>query len=369
LAVHFLFSQSSFIYTSVPNGQIVDWTLASSWQRSHPNLNWPPNTPGHPNTHSNLSEAVINGYVKIYSGGLNALNANPKITVNDTLYIVGNVALGAGGSMEIKPGGLLVIDGNATLSGSFDILNAGNIVLLENLNVGQGSGLDNVNGNLYVYGNTNITGGGSITGLIKDEIDLEDENQELFNFVSQQGALFVDIMNLKGKIESGLAILNWSVDVSNHIDRFDIELMNPVTNSFQTIGQLTMQQKSGLQTNFQFIHDNPNAGMLYYRLKAISLDGEEKLSNIISVKNDAYNPYTISPNPVTNHSFRLQSMNATTLEIDLLEIYNTAGARIFVAQNCSINQTIHLNGHVNPGMYIVKTTQGNEVTTQKIIIK
>lgn len=88
-----------------------------------------------------------------------------------------------------------MVTGNLTLQGSFDLENGGNIVVMGNLNVTNGT-LQN-NTNFYVFGTTAVTGGATVNGLdgygnpggcnpvtaggIGDETGLQNENPDLFD--------------------------------------------------------------------------------------------------------------------------------------------------------------------------------------------
>src|SRR5688572_16922747 len=114
LCANAAFSQITYVSA---NNRANDWYATATWTRLPLSETWAPATPGNP-TNSNCNAITIDGYVRVESGGLTVNNANPVITVNDTLFIVGNVTLGSGASLNVTANGILVIVGNLTLEGS-----------------------------------------------------------------------------------------------------------------------------------------------------------------------------------------------------------------------------------------------------------
>lgn len=71
------------------------------------------------------------------------------------------------------------------------------------------------------------------------------------------------------------------------------------------------------------------------------------------------------PNPVTNGKIYITSKNASVKEI---VIYDVLGKRV-LQTNLSVNSKEVNVSALNPGVYIIKITEGEATATRKLIVK
>ena len=370
--------QGPFTYTSSSNSGIQDWTQDATWSRSSPGLAWPPNTPGQPNTHGNFGQANINGYVAINSGGLNVASASPLIRVIDTLFIKGNVTLASSASMSVESGGLLVIDGDLEVNGSFDMDNTGTVVVTGDLDVLNGNMTNS--SKVYTFGNTNVTGGGDINGCdgysacdftssISSQSDLANENENLYNFVSSGGTLPIVLKSFNGELRFEEVALNWVTAKEENFSHFEVE-RSTEQKKFDPIGFVQGLGESLSDVAYDFTDNNPPFGKIYYRLKSVDIDGSFEYSPIIQVINGFEGKVNLSPNPANSISnIRINLPSSFNDKVDLVSIYDLNGTLITQLMNVDASSGLQFDEPVKAGMYIIKVQHNGVEENLRLLIQ
>lgn len=124
---------------------------------------------------------------------------------------------------------------------------------------------------------------------------------------------------------------------------------------------------------YSWTDNNPSSGKNYYRIKAVSHDGEGIYSLIQSTGFIKEEQLRISPNPVTGYSFSLEYHLQPASNTEII-IYNTAGIPVFrkitPGGSGKIIERIQLPNHLPKGIYTLHLSNGNKLTSrQKIIIQ
>lgn len=366
-------------YESADNG-VYDWYATTTWTRLPLSETWAPATPGNP-TNSNCNAITVSGYMRVESGGLTVNNANPVITVNDTLYIVGNVTLGSGASLNVAANGILIVTGDLTLEGSFDIANGGNIVVGGNLNVTNGT-IQN-NEAFYVFGTTSVTGGGTVngcdgygnpggcnpatTGGIGDEVDLQNNNPDLSDFVSGGGVLPVELIFFNCVQKEHEVLIQWVTASQLNFDYFSIEY-SPDAVTWNEVGrvkgEVTTQEKMEYSFRVTVLADGKN----YYRLKSIDLDDSFEYSRVVLVDVSMAKEFVIYPNPVKSSRDISFSINFTPQEDDFIKIMDMYGSEIVSTSVSSFTNQLNL-ASLSAGTYLVQYKGVSYCGMVRLIIK
>ncbi len=186
----------------------------------------------------------------------------------------------------------------------------------------------------------------------------------------------LDIKNLKleGTINNEIALLNWSYQkdfgfVTVTLERSDDGVVfYPITTKVDTTN-LPGTSTNGFNDSWIPLPKNK----YYYRLKALSADATERISNIVVLKNNNNKQAKLDvyPNPAKN--FTNVNITALQKENSTITIINTQG-QIVWKQNKQLqigNNIININSldKWNKGMYVVKVQYENVVQTQKLIIQ
>ena len=171
------------------------------------------------------------------------------------------------------------------------------------------------------------------------------------------------------KITSDIPVIDWS---SDHEAGTVYEVQRSYTNNnFVSIAVIPAADN---QTVFQ-VNDNgadKSQGVVYYRIKAIEPSGEQKFTEIKSVRftTSAVNYLRVSPNPFTSQ-FTI-SINIEKKQSLIIKIYNVNGQlQKNLVKNVSAgtnNISITEAASLSAGMYIIEISNSERVlSTQKII--
>ncbi|MBP6589863.1 MAG: T9SS type A sorting domain-containing protein, partial [Chitinophagaceae bacterium] len=136
------------------------------------------------------------------------------------------------------------------------------------------------------------------------------------------------------------------------------------------------RQGTGSDREFYNYMDDLSAATekaFFYRLKMVDLDGKFTYSNIIVLRKDGIKTgISISPNPVVSGGLataRIEASKKGTIEIEILDM---AGRIVLRQQNQVFEGTnsIALNqlSRLQPGIYILRAKNGEEVVTERLSI-
>ncbi len=371
LLAHSVFSQITY---NSANNQQSDWHAISTWTFLPASETWAPATPGNP-TNSNCNAININGYVRVESGGLTINNANPVLTVYDTLYIVGNVTLGSGASMSVQPAGVLIIVGNLTLAGSFNMTNGGNVVVTGNLSVTNGS-INNTSDHLYVFGTTSASGGGTIDGCnpyggctpgsqVQTEAQLNSQNPSLSDFVNNGGALPVQLLFFKVETNDFLTF-SWATASELNFHYFNLQRSWDGL-KFETMAVIHGQGTSTDRHDYIYIEQNPPTGTSYYRLQSVDYDLFTENFSILKVDHLKRKSFSINPNPFTGEMFFIQ-LNFLPKENERVVVYDAMGNERVRIQATDLQREYRLPNKLEAGIYFAKYISPDFTEVFRVIV-
>lgn len=344
-------------YVSNDN-QTGDWLDNNSWIDV---AAWANQNPSQP-TNSNANSIDVYGYIT-RQGNLNVTNANPVITVRDTLVISGNTLLGSGASLNVPAGGLLIITGDLTTQGSFALGNSGRVVVGGNVSVTNGSITNNQD--FYALGTTSVSGGGNVDGCepwetcdpaatLGDVDDLRNNDPSLETFFQTLGVLPVEYVSFTAQGELQGITLSWATASELNNDYFEIQRSTNGTD-FRTIGHVAGHGTSYQATQYSFTDTSPVDGVNYYRLKQYDFDGAFEYSPLIR---EFFNLKPVDlkffPNPASgrlNIVFDPRFLN-TNVQVKLYDSKGIVAMEQEVTPT-SLTSIIDLNGLDDPGIYML----------------
>lgn len=160
----------------------------------------------------------------------------------------------------------------------------------------------------------------------------------------------------------------WKTMQEINFSHFNVERSQD-GNSWNTIGTVQAKGNSATETDYSFTDQNPSAGVNYYRLKVIDLDGRYEYSEIKVLRNAQVNTISFFPNPARDYvNVALGEASGTQVTVRLI---NLAGMvlqeRKAVAGN---GTTISLPlQQCASGMYIlsVSTADGKQESSKLLI--
>ncbi|MGZ8558400.1 MAG: T9SS type A sorting domain-containing protein, partial [Chitinophagaceae bacterium] len=189
------------------------------------------------------------------------------------------------------------------------------------------------------------------------------------------------IITLPVKLASFSAMLNtdkvdlkWVTTSEKNVSHFSIEKSTDGKN-YSEAGLVFAYGNTSETINYSFTDKNistSKAGLVYYRLRSVDIDGKNELSHVRSVRIGNRKEQSISiltyPNPVVSELRVTIPANWQGKKVTY-ELFNTNGqvAKRTVTACSSQTETINSNS-IFPGFYIMKVTCNGE-TAQQMIIK
>jgi Secretion system C-terminal sorting domain len=171
------------------------------------------------------------------------------------------------------------------------------------------------------------------------------------------------MLNFSVKKESNSAKLNWETTNELNTSHFEIERSLGKIN-FVTIGKvLANNQKE--KNGYNFLDENPETGLFYYRLKMVDLDGKYSYSPIRSVLfENAESEFTVFPSPADQ-----------SVIVDLKKPFSRIKAEIIssIGKELGSKRLIDTQkfemdvSNLSPGIYFIRITESAGVKEIKFL--
>ncbi len=166
--------------------------------------------------------------------------------------------------------------------------------------------------------------------------------------------------------------LNWTTSTEINASHFVVQRSADGTNYDDEAVVFTQEGNSSLQRAYNY-SDNvnlQNAGLIYYRLKMVDMDGTFKYSNIDLIRLEQSQDLVkviAYPNPATAE-IRVTIPDSWQNKMVSYSIYNLNGSLVKAKTNNNAQQTETFGiADLSKGVYIINTTNGSDNTTQKFI--
>jgi hypothetical protein len=176
----------------------------------------------------------------------------------------------------------------------------------------------------------------------------------------------VDFIAVKAKTEGSFIKVDWTVASEKNIVTYEIE-RSIDGKQFDKAGTVTANNTS----SYNWIDVHPFTGTNYYRIRSVDVNGDYKLSSIVSVKLNGATEFSIYPNPVKDKKFQLSISNATSGRYTL-RLINSSGQLLFSTTfdytGGTLAKKIQLPSTVQAGIYQLEIINGNEKNIQQLII-
>lgn len=182
-----------------------------------------------------------------------------------------------------------------------------------------------------------------------------------FNFAN------TTLLQFNGKPINNQIRINWSTATEQNINYFIVE-RSADGRSFNAIAQMNASGNNNTLKNYEVIDPMPIAGINYYRLKMVDMEGHFTTSQIILLGLATTQISTlIYPNPVTNYIHinsvsNASDLTATIMTIDGRIMLKTKGNIAYI--NTEINKII---GCLQPNLYILKIYNAMEKHSLKFL--
>ena len=175
---------------------------------------------------------------------------------------------------------------------------------------------------------------------------------------------------LSGINEGNRNYLSWQVEDEQNTSHYSVERSKNGT-EWSVLG-VRASHKSSTGSEYYMYDEAPHTPFTYYRVKQISVNGEEKSSEIITISTGDIGEFWVSelfPNPTSEEvSFQYQA-NDDDVPVNV-EVYNTIG-QLVVAESFNIQNMTGVTiatSRLAIGTYHVRISQGELETVKKLSI-
>lgn len=186
--------------------------------------------------------------------------------------------------------------------------------------------------------------------------------------------LSVEWVSMNGQCKDEGIVLSWSVASQESNDYFTVERMNE-DDVFENIGVINGAGTSNEEITYEYVDNNVDERIYYYRIKQTDYDGESKYSKVISVNCKSNNPKSllddmqIYPNPFSNKII-IKLKNEMDEEFSI-DVFNSLGENIYKRNSrnfddVSRNYFIITEGWSN-GVYLVRISSNYGQMSKKVV--
>jgi hypothetical protein len=185
-------------------------------------------------------------------------------------------------------------------------------------------------------------------------------NKRLLFSVQIGAVLPVDFVAFKGEAKEKVNVLEWETASETNNDHFVVEHSLDGEN-FDALGTENGRGADNTLTNYRFDHENPSAGVHYYRLKQVDFDARFTYSEIISLRVQEEDQLTVYPNPARDQLTIVNGQGAAY-------IFNSLGQTVREFNIGENQKTIRIDD-LQEGHYFLQVLQVNGETLRKVFIK
>ena len=181
-------------------------------------------------------------------------------------------------------------------------------------------------------------------------------------------------MSYKATYVNGYVFLEWETESELHNDYFSVQRSQDGI-SFEEINRVAGKGTTSAKSNYSSKDLHPFAGVSYYRLMQVDLDGTASYSKVVYVKtpSESNGSFTIYPNPATGKKFTLLAKYLQQGQWLRVEVYSIMGVAagnhdFTIDATGSLTTEISLNSF-SAGTYIVRVLTDDRVETIKLVLR
>ena len=178
------------------------------------------------------------------------------------------------------------------------------------------------------------------------------------------GVLPVQISSFTAARSKQVVTINWNTEFEIDTKEFIVERAEGT--EFRSVGTTLSTGNSSTKKSYSFNDNNENAGITYYRLKNIDLNGKYIYTDIKTVKGyGAVDGVTVFPNPARSNSKISLIGVAANSSIQLLDF----SGKILKNINSTTINSLDLSG-VKNGTYLIRIVDKstNEIVNRKLTV-
>jgi len=172
----------------------------------------------------------------------------------------------------------------------------------------------------------------------------------------------ISLTSFKGRAQNKANVLEWSTSSEQNNKGFNLQ--HSANNlDFKNLGFI-LGSNGNTSKNYAFTHSNPFAGVNYYRLQQIDLDGKSSFSKTISIDNKLNGSIVAKPNP-SNGVFTFQGIDFSGNDEKIsYQLIDLLGKKIDTKVN---SNTLDIRQEPNGIYYLQILQNGTIIQTTKLV--
>ena len=184
---------------------------------------------------------------------------------------------------------------------------------------------------------------------------------------STPSVLPVELKSFTGKAEAEAIRLDWSTASEKNNSYFEV-LRSSSGNPSETIGKIQGNGNSSALSNYSFTDINPFAGINYYQLKQVDVNGDSEKSKIIAVKSNLKETdLSVINGDGEEILLRIFSANSAPASIYIADMLGNKLAEVKVALEKGTNRiSINVPG-IKSGVYIATLNSSGKKIAVKFV--
>lgn len=170
------------------------------------------------------------------------------------------------------------------------------------------------------------------------------------------------LLSFEVKERLNSVLLTWQT--TDEVNLKNYMLQHKVGDDFVTIQTVPANNKAGI-FNYSYTHLTPTAGVNYYRLVGVDLDGTTHPSKDKWVNVNLGSAVNVYPNPVTQKNITVSGV----VKGDVIRILNIQG-QVVASKSANGNQIEEIDvQNIQAGTYILSIENAGKITSTKKVIK
>ena len=188
--------------------------------------------------------------------------------------------------------------------------------------------------------------------------------------VNQAVALLpVELFSFTGAPDGRDVRLFWKSSAFGSLSHFEVE-HSASGAQFNWLGNVAFSPAQGSEGVYEFFHENAGAGVHYYRLKMVDIDGSFEYSNVVVVQIAGENELMLFPNPAGRQLSVLTKVNDDAPAS--IRLFDAAGRLLLSTSASPVNGALNVpmaTGGLPAGMYVVEVLPGNGLPLRSKFVK
>jgi hypothetical protein len=180
----------------------------------------------------------------------------------------------------------------------------------------------------------------------------------------------MEVTALKASYRDDAVMLTWATLTELNGKNFVVEYSTDGI-VFTVAGEVAAKGNSTARMEYSYLFTKITSSTLYFRLKMVDVDGEAEYTNMVLVKTGATQAMTagVYPNPFTEKvEVTLSISKSAAVAIKLFDMNGRMVKSLLCNGQSGSNKFVltGLNG-LNPGLYVLEVSTGEEKWMQKVI--